>query len=55
MQKFLLLLLLLVAVGLADHLSMFASVVPIQTFVEEICGQHMDATLMDRPVFDPHT
>ena len=54
MQKFLLLLLLLPAAGLAEPLRVFASVVPIQTFVKQIGEQHVDARSMVRPGFDPH-
>ena len=55
MQKLLLLLLVVPVVGLAEPLRVFASVVPIQTFVEKIGGQHVDARAMVRPGFDPHT
>lgn len=54
MQKFLLLLLLLPALGLAEPLRVFTSVVPIQTFVKKIGGQHVDARSMVRSGFDPH-
>ncbi|MCB1800772.1 MAG: zinc ABC transporter substrate-binding protein [Gammaproteobacteria bacterium] len=57
MQKLLLLLVLLIVqgVGLAEPLRVFASVVPIQAFVEKIGGQHVDARAMVRPGFNPHT
>ena len=56
MQKPLLLLLLLVpAVTLAEPLRVFASVIPIQTFVAKIGGEHVDARVMVRPGFSPHT
>ncbi|MGD8958062.1 MAG: zinc ABC transporter substrate-binding protein [Chromatiaceae bacterium] len=57
MQKLLLLLILSLAptVGFAEPLRVFASVVPIQTFVEKIGGQHVDARAMVRPGFNPHT
>ncbi|PVV11531.1 MAG: ABC transporter substrate-binding protein [gamma proteobacterium symbiont of Ctena orbiculata] len=56
MQKSLLLLLLLVpSLGNAEPLRVFASVVPIQTFVQRIGGEHVDARAMVRPGFDPHT
>ena len=57
MQKLLLLLILLFvpAVGLAEPLRVFASVVPIQTFVEKIGGEYVDARAMVRPGFNPHT
>ncbi len=51
----LLLLLLLPAVSLADPLRIFASVVPMQSFVKEIGAQHVDAWVMVRPGFNPHT
>ncbi|MES9991507.1 MAG: zinc ABC transporter substrate-binding protein [Candidatus Thiodiazotropha sp.] len=55
-QKSLLLLLLLVpSLGTAEPLRVFASVVPIQTFVQRIGGEHVDARAMVRPGFDPHT
>ncbi len=55
-RKFLLLLLLLVPVlSLAEPLRIFASVVPIQTFVQRIGGEHVDARAMVRPGFNPHT
>ncbi len=43
------------AVGFAEPLRVFASVVPIQTFVEKIGGKHVDARVMVRPGFNPHT
>lgn len=55
MRKILLLLLLMPAVGFAQPLRVFASVVPIQTFVEKIGGEHVDARAMVRPGFNPHT
>lgn len=56
MQKLLLLPFLLVpALSIAEPLRVFASVVPIQTFVEKIGGQHVDARAMVRPGFNPHT
>jgi zinc transport system substrate-binding protein len=55
MWKLLSLLLLVPAVGLAEPLRVFASVVPIQTFVEKIGGEHVDARAMVRPGFSPHT
>jgi zinc transport system substrate-binding protein len=56
-QKLLLLLILsfVPAVGFAEPLRVFASVVPIQAFVEKIGGQHVDARVMVRPGFNPHT
>ena len=51
----LLLLACLPGVGLAEPLRVFASVVPIQTFVEKVGGQHVDARVMVRPGFNPHT
>jgi zinc transport system substrate-binding protein len=51
----LLTLLLLPAAGLAEPLRVFASVVPIQTFVKEVGGKHVDARAMVRPGFNPHT
>jgi len=56
MQKLLLLIIVFVpASGLAEPLRVFASVIPIQTFVEKIGGQHVDARVMVRPGFNPHT
>lgn len=56
MQILLWLLLLLVpAIGTAEPLRVFASVVPIQTFVAKIGGEHVDARAMVRPGFNPHT
>ena len=56
MKKLLLLVMSFVpVVGLAEPLRVFASVVPIQTFVERIGGQHVDARVMVRPGFSPHT
>jgi ABC-type Zn uptake system ZnuABC Zn-binding protein ZnuA len=57
MQKLLLLsrLSLVPAVGFAEPLRVFASVVPIQAFVEKIGGEHVDARAMVRPGFNPHT
>jgi len=57
MQKLFLLLipLLAPAFGFAEPLRVFASVVPVQTFVERIGGKHVDARVMVRPGFNPHT
>jgi len=55
MRKLLLLLMIVPAIGLAEPLRVFASVVPIQTFVQEVGGQHVDARAMVRPGFNPHT
>ena len=55
MRKLLLLLMLVPAAGLAEPLRVFASVVPIQTFVEKIGGEHVDARAMVRPGFNPQT
>lgn len=58
MRKLLLLLLaisLVPASSFAEPLRVFASVVPIQTFVEKIGGEHVDARVMVRPGFNPHT
>lgn len=56
MQKVLSLLLLLVpTLSIAEPLRVFASVVPIQTFIAKIGGEHVDALAMVRPGFDPHT
>ena len=57
MQKLLMLwiIVLVPAIGLAEPLRVFASVVPIQTFVEKIGGRHVDARVMVRPGFNPHT
>jgi len=55
MQKLLFLLLLAPPLVLAEPLRVFASVVPIQTFIAKIGGQHVDARAMVRPGFNPHT
>jgi len=55
MPNLLFLLLLLPGVGFAEPLRVFASVLPIQTFVEEVGGEHVDARAMVRPGFNPHT
>ncbi len=55
MPKLLLLLLLVPAAGFAEPLRVFASVLPIETFVEKIGGEHVDARAMVRPGFNPHT
>jgi len=43
------------AVGQPEPLRVFASVVPIRTFVEKIGGEHADARAMVRPGYNPHT
>ncbi len=55
MPKLLMLLLLLPALGLAEPLRVFASVAPIQTLVKKIGGEYVDARVMVRPGFNPHT
>ncbi len=55
MHKLLLLLLLVPTLGLAEPLRVFASVVPIQTFVQKIGGEHVDARVMVQPGFNPRT
>lgn len=57
MRKLLLLMLssLVPAVVVAEPLRVFASVLPIKAFVEEIGGEHVDAHAMVRPGFNPHT
>ncbi len=57
MRKLLLLLTLSLvpAVGLTEPLRVFASVVPIQSFVERVGGQHVEARAMVRPGFNPQT
>ncbi len=55
MQKLLFLFLLVPSLGLAEPLRVFASVVPIQTFIAKIGGGHVDARAMVRPGFNPHT
>ena len=57
MRKLLLLLLLISlapAVSVAEPLRVFASVLPIKTFVEQVGGDHVDARAMVRPGFNPH-
>lgn len=52
----LLVMLLLVPVpGIAEPLRVFASVAPIQTFIQKIGGEHVDARAMVRPGFNPQT
>lgn len=57
MRKLLVLLMLSLVpgVGFTEPLRVFASVVPIQTFVEKIGGEHVDARVMVRPGFNPGT
>lgn len=54
MRIVLLLLLLLPSVGFGEPLRVFASVIPLQTFVEKVGGEHVDARAMVRPGFNPH-
>jgi len=56
MRKLLLLLsLLLVSTnGFCEPLRVFASVLPIKTFVEKVGGEHVDVRAMVRPGFNPH-
>ena len=59
MRELLLLLLLMPALVpssvSAEPLGVFASVIPIQTFVQKVGGEHVDARAMVRPGFNPHT
>ena len=57
MRKLLLLLLISLApaMGFAEPLRVFASVLPIKTFIEQIGGKHVDVQAMVRPGFNPHT
>jgi len=59
MRHALLLLLLVFAVdpsvGRTEPLHVFAGVVPIRTFVEKIGGEQVDAHVMVRPGYNPHT
>jgi zinc transport system substrate-binding protein len=55
MRKSLLLFLLIPGLGSAEPLRVFASVVPIQTFIAKIGGEHVDARAMVRPGYNPHT
>jgi zinc transport system substrate-binding protein len=57
MRKLLLLFILSLvpALGFAEVVRVFASVVPIRTFVAAIGGEHVDARAMVRPGFNPHT
>lgn len=43
------------AFGDSAPLRVFASVLPIQTFVEQVGGEHVEARAMVRPGFSPHT
>jgi zinc transport system substrate-binding protein len=47
--------LLLPALAPAEPLRVFASVAPIQTLVQRIGAEHVDARAMVRPGFNPHT
>jgi len=55
MRILLLLLWLLPAAGLAEPIRVFASVLPIKTFVAKVGGEHVDARAMVREGFNPHT
>ena len=57
MQKLLMLLVVwfVPTIGATEPLRVFASVIPIQAFVEKIGGEHVDARVMVRPGFNPHT
>jgi zinc transport system substrate-binding protein len=56
MRKLLCLLLWFVPVlGVTEPLRVFTSVVPIQTFVQKIGGEHVDARAMVRPGYNPRT
>jgi len=43
------------AVGRTEPLRVFAGVVPIRTFVEKVGGENVDARVMVRPGYNPHT
>lgn len=51
----LLILSILSATAQAEPLRVFASVLPIKTFVEKVGGEHVDARSMVRPGYSPHT
>lgn len=51
----LLFLFLLSTNGFSEPLRVFASVLPLKTFVEKIGGEHVDVRVMVRPGFNPHT
>jgi zinc transport system substrate-binding protein len=51
----LLTLLLVSSNGFSEPLRVFASVLPIKTFVEKIGAEHVDVREMVRPGFNPHT
>jgi len=57
MRKLLVLItLLLVSTnGFSEPLRVFASVLPIKTFVEKVGGEHVEVRAMVRPGFNPHT
>ncbi len=56
MRKLIVLIVLLVpALGNADALRVFVSVLPLKTFVEKVGGNHVAVQAMVRPGFDPHT
>jgi zinc transport system substrate-binding protein len=48
-------LLTLAALAQAEPVRVFASVLPIKTFVEKVGGEHVDARSMVRPGYSPHT
>ncbi|WP_338053468.1 metal ABC transporter solute-binding protein, Zn/Mn family [Rhabdochromatium marinum] len=50
-----LLLVMLPTLGFAEPLRVFASVVPVQTFIQTIGGDQVDARVMVRPGFNPAT
>jgi zinc transport system substrate-binding protein len=51
----LLILSMVVTTAQAEPLRVFASVLPIKTFVEKVGGEHVDARSMVRPGYSPHT
>ena len=56
MIRILILLIWLVSTaGLAEPIRVFASVLPVKTLVEKIGGEHVDARVMVRLGFNPHS
>lgn len=48
-------LLFLSSYAYSEPIRVFASVLPIKTFVEKVGGEHVDVHVMVRPGFNPHT
>ena len=55
MRYLLLIALLLPTIVVAEPLRVFVSVLPLQTFVDKIGGEHVDVHTMVRPGYNPAT